>query len=52
MFDEQLGYASIQGVEAFDQPGLNGPFAVQPLLELTVCFLIAQPIALLSPDLG
>ncbi len=37
MFNEQLGYASVQGVEAFDQPGLNGPFALQPLLKLPVC---------------
>ena len=50
VFDEQLSDPAIQGVEAFDQSGLDGPLALQPLLELAIGVHIAQPLALLAPD--
>ena len=51
MFDEQLGDATVQGIEAFDQPSLDRPFALQPLLEVPVGFPRPQALPLFAPDM-
>ena len=48
--DQQLGDAAVERVQTLDQTSLDGPLAVQPLVEPHERILRLQPVTLFLPD--